>query len=233
MNRILSPLFIVTLLLPAAAFGQDSTCYGKVNKGYLVHGVQLPPRGNNYYPYSVTGVNLGRTYLHSEARNVVLAAYKALEHSAPTKVFVYGETGWESGGRIRPHRTHQNGLSMDFMVPVINSAGKSVPLPGSVSNKFGYGLEFDSQGRLGELSIDFDAMAEHLYQIVSAAQQAKVGIGLVIFDPVLMPILFKTRRGPYLQRTLPFMKGHAWIRHDEHYHIDFVTQCSPLDDIRS
>jgi len=27
---------------------------------------------------------------------------------------------------------------------------------------------------------------------------------------------------------LNFMKGEAWVRHDEHYHVDFAVPCKPL-----
>ena len=152
-------------------------------------------------------------------------SYEALEAVAPGKVFVYGETGWKSGGRIRPHRTHQNGLSVDFMVPVVNKAGRSVPLPTSPLNRFGYDIEFDSSGRYDELEIDFPAVAEHLYQLQVTARAQGIGIALVIFDEAYLPRLFATARGPHLQQNLKFMKGKPWVRHDEHYHVDFAVGC--------
>lgn len=114
------------------------------------------------------------------------------------------------------------------MVPVKNSAGKSIPLPASPLNKYGYAIEFDRQGKTGELEIDFEALAAHLYQLAIAARMNNALIALVIFDPPLLPKLFQTRHGPYLQKNLPFMKGKAWIRHDEHYHVDFAIPCKQL-----
>ena len=159
---------------------------------------------------------------------VVLAGYRGLEKAAPQKRFVYGETGWKAGGRIRPHRTHQNGLSVDFMVPVLDRHGRSVPLPTSALNRFGYDLEFDAQGRYGDLQIDFPAIAEHLYQLDLAARAQGVGIALVIFDPSYLPRLWSTERGPYLKQNLRFMKAKPWVRHDEHYHVDFAIECRSL-----
>ena len=127
-----------------------------------------------------------------------------------------------------PHRTHQNGLSVDFMVPVIDKSGASVALPGSPANQFGYGWEFGSDGRAGALSIDFDAMAEHLYRLSIAAKRRNIAIDKVIFDAALMPALLRTNRGPYLRHHLSFMKKRPWIRHDEHYHVDFALPCAPL-----
>jgi len=166
--------------------------------------------------------------VHAKVREIVLSAYAALEQAAPGKVFVYGETGWASGGRIRPHRTHRNGLSVDFMVPVLNEAGQSVPLPTGPLNWFGYGIEFDGSGRFGAYAIDFEAMGEHLFQLHQAATARGAGIALVIFDPRLMPRLLTSGRGLFLKQSVNFLKGEAWVRHDEHYHVDFAVPCRPL-----
>jgi penicillin-insensitive murein endopeptidase len=165
--------------------------------------------------------------VHSSVAEVITAAYAALRREVPSKTYVYGETGWPSGGRFKPHRTHQNGLSVDFFVPVRNASGKSVPLPTRATERFGYDLEFDAKGRSGPYSIDFPALAEHLYQTHRAAKARGIGIALVIFDRPYLSRLFATPRGPYLQRNLTFMKGRPWVRHDEHYHVDFAVRCRP------
>lgn len=210
-----------------ASFATESTCFGTVAKGSLENGVALPSGGRNFSSYSTTAELVGRTYVHSRVRDVVVAAYKGLEGAAPDKGFVYGETGWKSGGRIKPHRTHQNGLSVDFMVPVVNKAGRSVALPTNALNRYGYGIEFDAAGRYGDFEIDFPAIAEHLYQLDAAARAHGIGISLVIFDEPYLPRLFATARGPYLKQNLKFMHGQAWVRHDEHYHVDFAVKCEP------
>jgi penicillin-insensitive murein endopeptidase len=220
---------IAGLLAATSAVATESTCFGTVSNGRLENGVRLPVSGPNFSSYSSLAANLGRTYVHSKVLEVVVAAYSALEKSAPRTVFVYGEAGWASGGRIRPHRTHQNGLSVDFFVPVRDRSGRSVTLPTSVTNRFGYDVEFDKNGRFEDYTIDFEAMAEHLYQLHVAATARGVGIALVILDPPYLPKLFATPRGSFLQQNLKFMKGAAWVRHDEHYHVDFVVRCKPLD----
>lgn len=215
-------------LFSSSSLATESTCFGSVAKGKLENGVALPSSGPNFSSYSTAAELAGRTYVHSSVRDVVVTSYKALETAAPEKVFVYGETGWESGGRIKPHRTHRNGLSVDFMVPVVNRAGRSVRLPTSPFNRFGYDIEFDASGRYDELEIDFSAIAEHLYQLDVAARAQGIGIALVIFDEAYLPRLFVTARGPYLKQNLKFMKGKPWVRHDEHYHVDFAVRCRPF-----
>jgi penicillin-insensitive murein endopeptidase len=161
-------LLICIALATSPGIGIASTCYGTVAHGRLEEGMQLPKDGANFVAYSSLGVQLGRTYVHSAVREIVVDAYRALELSMPKTTFVYGETGFAKGGQIRPHKTHQAGLSVDFMVPVLNAAGASVPLPGNAANKFGYGIEFDNAGKFKDLRIDYEAMAEHLYQLSRA-----------------------------------------------------------------
>jgi penicillin-insensitive murein DD-endopeptidase len=111
-------LFACSIVCVAQPQADESMCYGTPEKGRLGHGVQLPPEGKNFQAYSWLGDQIGRTYVHSKVRDVVISSYEALEGSAPETIYVYGETGWPSGGRFRPHKTHQNGLSVDFMVPI-------------------------------------------------------------------------------------------------------------------
>lgn len=204
---------------------KESTCYGTVANGRLENGVSLPEKGNNFSAYSALGVSLGRTYVHSTVAEIISLAYQQLEQTASGKVYVYGETGWKTGGRMRPHRTHKNGLSVDFMVPVVDAQGISRPLPGNINNNYGYDIDFDEQGRFGDYRIDFTALAEHLYQLDLAAKARGKGLALVIIDPPYQAKLFATERGPYLKKHLKFMKGKAWIRHDEHYHVDVDLPC--------
>ena len=214
--------------LSFAAASAESQCFGTVSKGRIENSVSLPADGTNFSSYSSLAASIGRTHVHSKVSQILLAAYAALAKELPTTRFVYGETGWPSGGRIRPHRTHQNGLSVDFFVPVKNSSGHSVPLPTGPTNKFGYDIEFDPGARFGEYEIDFVAIAEHIYQLDVAAKSRKAGLALVIFDNAYLSKLLETPRGSYLRQNINFMKGKPWVRHDEHYHVDFAIPCSPL-----
>lgn len=220
-------LIALLLLLVSQSFAQ-SICYGTVAKGKIEGAVQLPANGKNYSAYGDTGVALGRTYVHATVEAIVTSAYRELEKTSPDTRFVYGETGWKSGGSLKPHRTHQNGLSVDFFMPVRDGSSRSVPLPTSIANKFGYNIEFDAKAKFGEYAIDFEAVGEHLYQLHVVAKTRDVPIKLVIFDPPYLPMLFSTKRGDFLKSSIPFMKGSAWVRHDEHYHVDFDIACLPL-----
>jgi penicillin-insensitive murein DD-endopeptidase len=219
---------IVAIAFSHYVHATDSTCYGTPVKGKLVNSVGLPTKGKNFSSYTSLGNQLGRTYVHSKVRGIVTTAYRKLEASAPEKIFVYGETGFKVGGAFKPHRSHQNGTSVDFMVPVLDEHGKSTSLPSNPLNQFSYGVEFDQNGKFENLTIDFEAIAEHLYQLNLVAIQSGEGLSQVIFDRQYLPALFATKRGLYLKSNLKFMQKTPWIRHDEHYHIDFKIKCLVL-----
>jgi penicillin-insensitive murein endopeptidase len=114
------------------------------------------------------------------------------------------------------------------MVLVRDSAGKSVALPTNPLNRYGYDLEFDRQGRMKEYRIDFETIALHLETLDLLVKRHGIGIERVIFDSAYLPILFATSRGGALQSKMSFMLRQAWVRHDEHYHVDFALPCRPL-----
>jgi penicillin-insensitive murein endopeptidase len=103
-----------------------------------------------------------------------------------------------------------------------------VPLPTGPTNRYGYDIEFDDHGRYRDFRIDFEALGEHLYQLHGAARARGIGIRRVIFEVPLQQRLWQTRRGSWLRRTLSFSTRPAWVRHDEHYHVDFELGCRPM-----
>jgi penicillin-insensitive murein endopeptidase len=50
----------------------------------------------------------------------------------------------------------------------------------------------------------------------------------VIFDNQLQKHLFADPTGRKLVGLMPFSVKKPWVRHDEHYHIDFIIPCKSL-----
>lgn len=209
-------------LLIALQSSTPSRSIGSTAAGRLDHGKRLPSAGANFHVYSRFAALLGRTSVHSAVRDAVLEAYAELARSHPDLHFVLGECGWPAGGRFRPHRTHQNGLSVDFMVPLRNASGAVTTLPTWPWQHFGYGHEFDAQGQLGEWRIDFEAIAVHLDALDRAARRHGSRMERLILAPEYLPLLWATPSGRALQARIPAMGTPAWVRHDEHYHVDFA-----------
>jgi penicillin-insensitive murein endopeptidase len=222
MHKVLA---FLCLILSSSIASSESICFGTTSDGRLEAGVRLPSEGNNFLSYSKTAELLGRTYVHSSVREIIVAAYKWLETETPGKVYKYAETGLAQGGRFKPHKTHRNGLSVDFMVPVVSREGKSVHLPTHYFNKLGYAIEFDETGTYDGYTIDYEAMAAHIVGLHRSARAKGVDIWRIIFDPKLQPFLLNTKYGDYLKANIVFSKKRSWVRHDEHYHVDFDIPC--------
>lgn len=218
-------LLLILIMFPLMAVAEKSTCYGTTSNGHLDNGVQLPAEGENYVGYSAVARLAGRTYVHSAVKAIIVSAYKDLEKEQPGKVYKYAETGFEDGGQFKPHKTHRNGLSVDFMTPVIDQDGKSVHLPTNLLNKFGYNIEFDDNHEYDGLRIDYEALAAHFVALHKQAKKQGHDLWRVIFAPELQANLYKTKYADYLRLNIQFSKKRSWVRHDEHYHVDFAIPC--------
>ncbi len=219
-------LMVCSLFVWAEA---ESECFGNPNNGRLHNGWQLPASGKNFHAYSSLGVVAGRNFVHSKVYRIVLEAYEILQKTNPKIMYVYGETGFKDGGLFRPHKSHRNGLSVDFFVPVVDSKGVPSELDIGINNKLGYNLEFNSSGQLGDLSIDFESIAKHLDALFTAAKNQHSGIEVVIFEPRYQALLLATPTGANIKNKIRFSMQKPWVRHDEHYHVNFRVPCSALN----
>lgn len=205
--------------------GRPSTCRGNVVSGSLEGGRRIPYSGENYRAYSFIGFLLGRTFVHSAVRDAMRDAYAEVARSQPNVLFVYGESAWPWGGGFWPHKSHANGTAADFFVPVRGADGASDAVPTWPWNLFGYAVNFDSKGQSGSRTIDFEAMGQHLLALDRTARAHGIGIRRIIFDMALQPRLAATASGAQALRRLTFNRQQAWVRHDEHYHVDFAVPC--------
>lgn len=222
---VLKPFIVALLLIPSSLLAAESTCKGTTSNGSLKNGVELPRSGANFITYSDTARLAGRTYVHSAVRDIIINAYAALEKEQPKKVYKYAETGFKNGGQFKPHKTHRNGLSVDFMTPMKNSKGESKHLPTHPFNRFGYDIELNSEGKYEDLSVDYDALAAHIVALDKAAKAKGHKLWRVIFDPHLQAGLFGTPYRRYIKENITLSKKRSWVRHDEHYHVDFIVPC--------
>jgi penicillin-insensitive murein endopeptidase len=224
---VIRPWLLALSLLLSTSSSAASRCYGTPSHGRLEQAVALPSSGANFESYSLWGELAGRTYVHSRLAELVLSSYYQLYQQDPSRRFVYGETGRKTGGPFKPHRTHQNGLSVDFFVPV-TQAGQAAELPRSLLNRYGYDIEFDARGRYRDYQIDFAAIALHLQSLWQLGQQRGIGIKSVIIEPAFIPLLLNTPAGKNLGQRIAFFPRRPWVRHDEHYHVDFSLPCLPM-----
>jgi penicillin-insensitive murein endopeptidase len=210
------------MALATVASGQsESISLGTPAHGSLQGGVSLPAEGDGFVSYSRLGQWLGRQYVNSRVRDTLLAAFAALHAAQPDRQFVVGETGLRNGGRFRPHRSHQNGLSVDVFMPVWNASGQRLLMPTHPWLKFGYSMEFDAQGRAAELVIDFKSLAELLAELKHQAPKYGMAIDRVIVAPEYVDRVLAAGGSTVAPLSPIFMRRPAWVRHDEHVHVDF------------
>lgn len=235
-KRFLISLIILLTVALGISFPQifhkntgKSISYGKVNSGSLINAYKVPFRGDNYKFFSYFSYYiLGRGYVHSDVYKTVVNAYADCEKELPAYKFGIMECSKNNGGKMAPHRTHQNGLSIDFMTPLAKNGKQK-----RAYDRFGifkYVQNFDSKGRLNmskNVHIDFETMARHILILDNEARKNGLRIKKVIFKINLKDDLFKTKsgielkqRGIYFAKHLPEMIDKL---HDDHYHIDFET----------
>jgi len=207
-------LYIITILMVSDKIGHPQG-------GSLSNGKRLPSSGLNYRTYSYIGSFIGRTCVHEKLRSAIIESYNQIYEINPKLFYVIAEGSWPNGERLYPHKTHKNGLAVDFLVPVQNKNGESKPLPTSLLNEFGYGYAFDTEGNGTDYHIDFEALALHLSTLHKACRRHGIYINLVAITPEYLPLIFNSQAGKQLEGKFPFYRKQIEERHDEHYHIVF------------
>lgn len=218
---VLFVLYLFPNILLVLNNNKASKAHGTVSNGWIENSKRVNFSGSNFSTYSFLGYLARRTFAHEKVKATILEAYTICEKTCPNTDFVLGETGRPKGGLFLPHRTHRNGLSVDFMSPLLKNGNPYTSH--HIFNIWGYGIEFDQKGKLDDITIDYEVMAQHILALTQAAKKNGLRIQKIIFDPVLKPYLLATATGKKIKH-LPFTKNRVVVRHDDHYHIDFAIK---------
>jgi len=204
-----------------------SESIGSVSNGSLKNGRKFPFRGKNYCFFSPFSYSLlNRAWVHEKVLSSVIDAYKTCETTCPKRKFLMMECSRKHGGTMWPHKTHQNGTSIDFATPLLRK-GK----PFNFHHRYGllhYAMKFDEDGnsaRNKNVKIDFETMGKHLLALDQSARKHGMYIKKVIFKIDLKDDFFRSkagkkikRKGIYFAKSLPKVIDE---QHDDHYHVDF------------
>jgi len=209
-----------------SGISDKSISLGSVGNGSLKNGRIVPFSGTNFHYFDSTSYLKNRCFVHEKVLSTLLRAYKTLETSAAGIQFGLMECSRENGGRIRPHLTHQNGLSVDFMTP-LKKDGKQCTAYDFTGAPH-YLMQFDERGAYTKdpaVSIDFETMALHLLALIDAAKANGLAIEKVILKLNLKDDLYATVSGRKLKASgIYFASSLTPIvnqLHDDHFHVDF------------
>ena len=200
---------------------------GSVRNGKLHNGWLIPYEGENFRYFSLFSYYiLNNAFVHSSVYATVMDAYKTCATTCPGIKFGIMECTGKHGGRMLFHWTHQNGTSVDFMVPLKRGNDDNV-----WANKTGlvhYLLKFNQEGEFSlghKTRIDFETIAKHIIALDDAAHQHGLKIRKILFNTDLHDDLFSTPSGKILAernlRFIPHVSDLINMVHDDHYHIDF------------
>ena len=204
-----------------------SESVGSVRKGKLKNGWLMPFQGNNFRYFSrFSYYILNNAYVNSRVYATLTEAYKECESTCPDREFILMECTRKHGGRMLIHWTHQNGTSVDFMVPKKRNDDNAI-----MSNHAGmahYLLQFNKDGQLAlnhKTVIDFESMAKHILALDDAAKRNGLRIHKILFNTHMHDELFSTPSGKKLkERNIPIRPNLTDLinrYHDDHYHVDF------------
>lgn len=205
---------------------EPSISTGSVSNGSLNSGRIFPFSGNNFHYFDTTSYLADRGFTHEKVLKTVLEAYTELETLLPERHFCIMECSHKHGGKLFPHRTHQNGLSIDFMMPKLKDSKPYYELDNLGAQH--YMLTFDENGNYSEdksISLDFNTIALHILELQKAAKKNGLSIEKVIINTSLKDELFATENGKILKTSGIYVVRNLSplinAVHDDHFHIDF------------
>ena len=225
----LVPLFLLIACAPKF-FHQnqgESLSHGTPGGGRLENPYLMEYRLPNASYFSLSSYYLlGNGYLNSRVYRTLKQAYAECEKTCPGIRFKYMECCDKDGGKQLIHRTHQNGLSVDFMVPK-KKGNKQVRFYDHLGI-WHYFLEFSSDGKLSfnsKVEIDFETMAKHILALDKAARKNGLRIKKVLLQIDLKDDFYQSPSGKKVRERGIYFARYLTPKvdkfHDDHYHIDF------------
>ncbi|MFK7787027.1 MAG: penicillin-insensitive murein endopeptidase [Crocinitomicaceae bacterium] len=203
-----------------------SMSIGSVGNGKLKNGRIVPFSGDNFHYFDTTSYLANRGFTHETVLKTVLETYDALDSLLPGRHFCIMECSHQHGGKLMPHRTHQNGLSVDFMMPKLKDSQPYYGLDDLGAEH--YMLTFDENGKYVKdpsIELDFNTIALHILELQSAAKKNGMSIEKVIIKTELKDELYGTKHGKTLKQSGIYITRNLSplinALHDEHFHVDF------------
>ncbi|NRA13654.1 MAG: penicillin-insensitive murein endopeptidase, partial [Crocinitomicaceae bacterium] len=166
---------------------------GSVSRGSLENGTLIPFSGSNFMYFDTASYLSGRAFTHHLVAQTIINTFKSFEANGKKRKFRIMEFSNEYGGKMFPHRTHQNGMSVDMMMPLMKDGKPYYDLDDL--GAMHYLLEFNKEGQYindTTISIDFQMAAEEINMMRNEASALGLNMTKVIFNTDLRDELFDT-----------------------------------------
>ena len=203
-----------------------SRSIGSVSNGKLKNGHIVPFSGKNFHYFDTTSYLANRGFTHEKVLQTVLDTYETLDSLLPGRHFCIMECSHQHGGKLIPHRTHQNGLSVDFMMPKLKDSKPYYKLDDLGAEH--YLLTFNENGKYSKdpsVELDFNTIALHILELQASAKRNGIGIEKVIINTGLKDELYATDHGKVLKQSGIYLTQNLSplinALHDDHFHVDF------------
>jgi len=203
-----------------------SISHGTVGNGSLENGKLIPWAVDNYRYFDTTSYLAGRAFLNDKVLASLQQGFKALAMMKDGLSYRVMECSHQKGGKLAPHRTHQNGTSVDLMMPKVKNAKPYTDLDDLGSAH--YFLNFTNQGKLdtdSSVQIDFEAVASMIMSMDKGARLFGYKVRKVIIKIEYKESLFAGPVGQKLKSSGIYIVKSLGPRvnafHDEHIHLDF------------
>ncbi|MDC0257509.1 penicillin-insensitive murein endopeptidase [Crocinitomicaceae bacterium] len=206
----------------------QSTSLGSVSNGKLKNATLIPFKGENFEYFDASSYMGGRAFTNNKVAEITINTYQALLDQGIDRRFKVMEFSNKEGGKMFQHRTHQNGLSVDYMMPLQKEGVPYYELDEKGASH--YLMDFNTEGLYTEdttVSIDFNMAARHILELDKQAKKNGMCIQKVIFNTDLKDELYATEYGTKLKTSgIYITKNLSKVindLHDDHYHVDFVN----------
>lgn len=205
---------------PAARGGTLSV--GNSNDGRLVRGRRLPDRGVGFFssPY---GPNPDAKYGTDELIELIERLGSEIDRRAPGATLYVNDIGFEGGGPISHHESHQAGRDVDFLFFVNTPAG-------GVTRPVGAHFDASGSGSARGTPLRFDTARNWLLVRVLAESQESGAQRVFVSEGLRALMLDHARRSGepawIVERAAELMCEPA-VPHDDHFHLRIF--CSAED----
>jgi len=196
---------------------------GNPNEGKLVNGRRLPARGEGFYS-NPHGPNKEAKYATDEMIDAIIGVGRDVEGWAPGGTLYVNDLGFEEGGTIPHHQSHQAGRDVDFLFYMNDTRGKlirprGVHFDGRGEGSYNGGTRGDPSD---DIAVRFDTR-RNWYVLRSLIENPDAHVQRVFVSEGLRALMLdhasRTRQPEWVIERAGEVMCQPRVPHDDHFHV--------------